>query len=168
LHVITNGRGRGHPGPGGCAFLSCDVETQARGPERVEADAARPTTHHRMAFEAVIQDLAAWRAPGRVERSPNSEDVLMWLNGGRARTHHDVVARLFVAAAAPITVSRDDVRGHAAHLDHTGVDAFAQQAASTGVRRARRRGLTCHRTATWPVALVCTDARSGLGTRMAS
>jgi hypothetical protein len=107
-----------------------------------------------MALEAVIQGLAAWRAPGRVERSPNSEDVHMWLNGGRARTHHDVVARLFVAAAAPITLSRDDVRGHAAHLDHTGVEACAPQAASTGVgrggegrRSARGRGLTCHRAA---------------------
>jgi len=49
-----------------------------------------------MALQAVIQSLAAWRAPGPVECSPDSENVLTRLNGGRARTHQDVVARLLI------------------------------------------------------------------------
>jgi hypothetical protein len=112
-----------------------------------------------MELEAVIQGLAAWRAPGRVERSPDSEDVLMWLNGGRARTHHDVIAR-HQATAAPHHLNPHDVRDHTMHPDRTGVDAFAPQAASTGVgsgggsrRSARGRGLTCHRAAIWVVAI---------------
>jgi hypothetical protein len=94
------------------------------------------TTNHRMEIEAVIRGLAAWRAPCRVERSPDSADVLTRLNGGRARTHHDVVACL-LAAAVPHH-SPHDVRGHAGHPDHTCADAFAPQAASTGVRSGRR------------------------------
>jgi len=39
----------------------------------------------------------------------------------------------------PITSPPHDVRGDTGHPDHTRVDAFAQQAASTGVR-SRRRG----------------------------
>ena len=73
--------------------------------------------------------------------------VLTRLNGGRARTHHDVVARL-LAAAHPITSPPRCAWPCRASRQHR-VDAFAQQAASTGVGRGRRRrGLTCHRAAT--------------------
>jgi ribonuclease HI len=97
-----------------------------------------PHPNNRMELEAVIQGLAALRAPCGVEFYTDLEDVLTLLNGGRARTHHDAVARL-LAAAAPHYLTPHDVRGHAGHPENECVDAFAQQAASTGVR-SRRRG----------------------------
>jgi hypothetical protein len=47
-----------------------------------------------MELEAVIQGLAAWRAPRRFERSTKTHVVIKRFTSGRARTHHDVVARL--------------------------------------------------------------------------
>jgi ribonuclease HI len=166
VHIFTDGSCRGNPGPGGWAFLLCYVDTQGHRHERVESGAVPHTTNHRMALEAVIQGLAALCEPCRVERSTDSEDVLMRLNGGGARKHLDSVQRLQAAAIHQVTPH--DVHSHAGHPENECVDAFAQQAASTGVGKARRRGLTCHWAATWPVALVCTVSLSGLGARIAS
>jgi ribonuclease HI len=167
VHICTDVCCRGHPGPGGWAFLRHDVDTHGRGHERVESGAVPHTTNRRMALQAVIQGLAALRAPCRVELYADAHEVITRLTSGGARTHHDVVTRL-LAAAAPHHLTPHDRRGHAGYPDHTRVDAFAQQVASTGAGRARRRGLTCYRAAIWPAALVCTDARSRLGARMAS
>jgi ribonuclease HI len=165
VHICTDVCCRGHPGPGGWAFLRHDVDTHGRGHERVESGAVPQTTNRRMALQAVIQGLAALRAPCRVELYADAHEVITRLTSGRARTHHDVVARLF--AAAPHHLPPHDVRGDTGHPDHTRVDAFAPQAASTGVGRARRRGLIYHRAAIWVVAIPqrCCEMTAGPGAR---
>jgi ribonuclease HI len=136
VHIFTDGRCRGNPGPGGWAFLLRYVDAQGHAHERVESGAVPHTTNNRMELEAVIQGLAALREPCRVELYTDSEDVLKLLNGGRARKNHESVQRLQAAAIHQVTPH--DVRGHAGHLENERVDAFAQQAASTGVGRGRR------------------------------
>jgi ribonuclease HI len=115
-------------------------------------------THHCRELQAIIQGFVALHGPCQVERSPDSDNVLTRLNGSWARQHHKSVQRLQAAAIHQVTPH--DVRGHAGHPENERVDAFAPQAASTGVgsggggwRSVRGRGLTCHRAAIWVVAI---------------
>jgi ribonuclease HI len=136
VDLFTDGSCRGHPGPGGWAFLRRYVDGQGRGHERVESGAVPHTTNNRLELEAVIQGLAALREPCRVELYTDSAYVLKLLNGGRARQNADSVQRL-QAAATIHQVTSHYVRGHAGHPDHERVDALAQRAA-TGVGSGRR------------------------------
>jgi len=135
--------------------------------QRAFSDVLGITEEHR---KAVIEGLTALRAPCRVELSTDSEDVLTRLNGGRARTNHDGMARL-LAAAAPHHLIPHDVRGHAGHPDNKRVDALAQQAA-IGVGSGRReKEKLAGKEGCLPSGrhlarrVVCTDPRSELGTR---
>lgn len=48
VHLFTDGRCRGNPGPGDWAFLLRDGDAQGRGHERVGSGAETHTTNHRM------------------------------------------------------------------------------------------------------------------------
>jgi hypothetical protein len=48
VHIFTDGRCRGNPGPGGWAFLRRYVDIQGRGHERVGSGAVPHTTNNRM------------------------------------------------------------------------------------------------------------------------
>jgi hypothetical protein len=98
ISIVTDGRCRGHLGPGGWAFLWRDLDGQGRGYARVGAGAVPPPTNHRMGLVSA----SVYVCDGSRERSFTREEDTMFATATLvAHRGAQLVSRDALAAVEP-------------------------------------------------------------------
>lgn len=138
VELYTDGSCAPNPGPGGWAYL---LDHPASGRRLERSGAEWEATNQRMELLAVIEGLAALKAPSVVDLTSDSLYVLKglgeWLPGWKARgwqtasrkpvVNLDLWQRLDTLAAGH-DVRRHWTRGHSGHPENERCDALANAA----------------------------------------
>jgi ribonuclease HI len=136
VEMFTDGACSGNPGPGGWGVI-----LRAKGAEKELSGGDHATTNNRMEMMAVIQGLAALKAPSAITLYTDSRYVLdgatKWLknwkrNGWKTAdknpVKNDDLWRLLEVEMARHDIRWQWVRGHDGHPENERADALARGA----------------------------------------
>ena len=136
VEMFTDGACSGNPGPGGWGVI-----LRAKGTEKELSGGDRATTNNRMEMMAVIQGLAALKAPSAVTLYTDSRYVLDgatkwllnwkrngWKTADKKPVKNDDLWRLLEVEMARHEIRWQWVRGHDGHVENERADALARGA----------------------------------------
>jgi len=136
VELFTDGACSGNPGPGGWGAI-----LRAGSTEKELSGGDRATTNNRMEMTAVIQGLAALKAPSAVTLYTDSKYVMdgatKWIHGWKKNgwktadkkpVKNDDLWKLLETEASRHDVTWRWVRGHDGHPENERADALARGA----------------------------------------
>lgn len=135
VQLFTDGACSGNPGPGGWAFILRHPASNSE----IERSGAEPrTTNNRMELTAVIEGLAALKAPSTVDLTSDSQYTLKgldewmpnwkrrgWKTADKKPVKNEDLWRRLDDLAARHDIRFHWIRGHAGHPENERCDALA-------------------------------------------